>query len=279
MARNAGDDRQPPTAFDESQIQSAYPDGIERHYWHIVRNRVLEYWLERLNLGGKRLLEVGCGKGLVVRHLVQKGFDCDGVELARVSPLPDIRDRIQTGRRAEDLSSDARASVRALLLLDVIEHLPDPEEFLAALTRVFPSVSHVLVTVPARAELWSHWDDYYGHYRRYDIPALRRLADHVPGIRLTGARYFFHLLYVPIRLVNLIRRKRSVVVTAPGGLARLLHSLLARLFLAEYHLLPGRLRGASLIASFEVSRATVKGAAGRSVAPGPPPASRRSPGP
>ena len=171
-----------------------------------------------------------------------------------MSPLSEVDDRIQTGIRAEDLSPEARASVRALLLLDVIEHLPDPEEFLAALTRAFPRVSHVLVTVPARGELWSRWDDYYGHYRRYDIPALRRLADRVPGIRLTAARYFFHLLYVPIRLVNMIRRERSVVVTAPGGLARLLHGLLARVFLAEYHLLPGRLRGTSLIASFEVSR-------------------------
>lgn len=252
MSSSHLDGQQPSTAFVETQFRSSYPDGIEHHYWHIVRHRVLEYWLERLKLRGERLLEVGCGRGVVVQHLAKRGFDCGGVELARVDPLPSVRDRIHVGRRAEELAPETRASVKALLVLDVIEHLPDPEAFVTGLTTAFPGVRRILLTVPARSEVWSRWDDYYGHYRRYDIPALRRLADRVPAVRLRSAQYFFHLLYLPMWLVNLARRKRSVVVTSPKGLARPLHVLLATLFLADYHLLPGHLGGTSLIADLEV---------------------------
>lgn len=77
------------------------------------------------------------------------------MELAAVEPLEGIRDYVVTGIEANKLAPEKRNSFSVLLLLDVIEHPPDPKTFLSDLMADFPQVRHVIITVPARAELWS----------------------------------------------------------------------------------------------------------------------------
>jgi SAM-dependent methyltransferase len=189
------------------------------------------------------VLDVGCGRGLTVDFLRKAGVDCHGVELADVQPLSDVRPFVFTAQDAFALPEDLRRRVTVVLLLDVVEHLPAPEAFLADCVLHFPSLSRLILTVPARPELWSNYDDFYGHVRRYDRGALETLIRPV-GTRDAAAGYFFHALYPVMRAQLAAAAERPLAHQAPRW--RWPHRVAARLFDLEERLLPARWYGTSL---------------------------------
>src|SRR5262245_37209792 len=102
--------------FDQEQFDHAYPAGIENNWWNVARNLVLDSELARarrsgLVSGSPRILEIGCGRGIVVQHLLSCGWDVWGVELATPTRVGGIEDRVITGVDARNLPSAFRASV------------------------------------------------------------------------------------------------------------------------------------------------------------------------
>src|ERR1051325_3501464 len=69
------------TAFTDEQYANPYPPGIERSYWHRARNRILLRRLAPVLAPRARILDIGCGPGIVVDHLRREGLDCAGVDL------------------------------------------------------------------------------------------------------------------------------------------------------------------------------------------------------
>ena len=189
------------------------------------------------------VLDVGCGRGITVDFLRKAGIDCLGVELAEAQPLPGVRPFVFTSQDAFALPEDLRRRVTVVLLLDVVEHLPAPETFLADCVRHFPSLSRVILTVPARPELWSNYDEFYGHARRYDRDSLQALL-RPTGTRRAAAGYFFHALYPVLRAQLAVGSERPLAHSAPRW--RRLHRMAARLFDLEERLLPARWYGTSL---------------------------------
>jgi hypothetical protein len=189
------------------------------------------------------VLDVGCGRGLTVDHLRKSGVDCHGVELADVQPLPGVRPFVHTSQEAFALPEELRRRVTVLLLLDVVEHLPAPEAFLAGCADHFPSLSRLIVTVPARPELWSNYDDFYGHVRRYDRGSLQALIRPLAS-RRAAAGYFFHVLYPVMRAQLAVSSARPLAHQAPRW--RWPHRLAAGLFDLEERLLPAGWYGTSL---------------------------------
>ena len=231
------------SAFDQGQFDEAYPPGIEDTYWHLARCRILEKQVRAGN--GKRVLDVGCGRGIVVEYLLARGIDCYGVELSPVPVPAHLSGRLQTGVLAEELDETARLATDTIILGDVIEHLPDPVQFLTTLRDAFPNLKSLIVAVPARQELWSNYDEHYGHYRRYDRKMLEETLT-ASGFIVEESSYMFRLLYLPARLLLAIQKKRSVRLKGAGSLG-LLHQLAARLIEADFHLLPASTYGLSVI--------------------------------
>ena len=229
------------TEFDHNQFDLAYPPGIEHHYWQLARHRIILDELKRLGPTPK-VLEVGCGCGLVVKYLRDRGVECRGAELSQAPVVDGAGDFVTVGIPAQELPEAERLGFDTLMLLDVIEHLPDPAGFIGDLLGAFPNVRNLLLTVPARQELWSNYDEFYGHLARYDLGMIDALSREL-GWRVGVNRYFFRLLYPPARMI----KSRSVQITAPGACSRWLHRLIAGLAVAEYHLLPGGLPGTSII--------------------------------
>lgn len=237
------------SAFDQEQFKSIYPEGVERHYWNRCRNRVIARMLRRMGAHGP-MLEVGCGKGLVVAALGAMGHDITGVDIAQVDPVAAAAGRVRAGTDAFDLPGEERQRYRTLLLLDVIEHLEDPPGFVRRLSQAFPSVEWIIVTVPARQELFSAHDTFNRHLRRYDLGLLRRHLD-PRGDRPLNAAYFFHGLYPLAWLqARLSKQRRRFNAPAPG-LPSLLHGVLAALLYAEHRMLPGSWPGTSIIAALK----------------------------
>jgi SAM-dependent methyltransferase len=230
------------TEFTLRQYDESYPPGIERHFWNSARNAIIATTLAQTDMATGSLLEIGCGTGIVLDHLRRSGIDCIGCDLAN-APVPDrLRGFVSTGTDFRTLPVETRNNIDGVLLCDLIEHVPNAASFLAEIRAALPRVRRILVTVPARKELWSVWDEHYGHHRRYD-PASLEADLRQGGFEPLSIRYFFHSLYGAMYVA---RRRRSETIAAPRWL--LPHRLMAMAFRAEYALLPYRMPGTSLIA-------------------------------
>lgn len=243
------------TTFSEQQYDLAYPDGIERHWWTLARSHIVTDAITRYAPADGPVLEVGCGRGVTVKNLRASGIAASGVELAAVRPLVEVASYVKTPVDAVALPEDERGQYQTLLLLDVIEHLTDPDAFIRSLTAAFPQLSLLIVTVPARRELWSNYDEFYGHHRRYSLLMLKQLAESI-NCELVQVSYLFHALYVPARLMAALGRKRQTAITAPQAWQVWLHRMMALVFKLEYHVLPKSIKGTSAIACYRLVRRT-----------------------
>jgi hypothetical protein len=237
------------TTFSEQQYDMFYPPGIEHHWWTVARNRLLAKILRRNSDSNDVFLEVGCGRGLVVKSLKDSGFNICGVELADVKPMDKAQQMVISGTDACDLPIEQRAEITGLLLLDVIEHLAEPEQFLRRLEESFPKLSVVIVTVPARKELWSNYDSFCGHYRRYSLGMLEELSSNL-NWTAKSMGYFFRLSYFPMRLMTLFGIDRNISFTPPGKIMRLLHYSVSVVCQMEQLLVPRQIRGSSAYAVY-----------------------------
>lgn len=115
----------------------------ERH----VRNLISRYGR------GERYLDIGCGTGLLLRHLPpgSVGIDLNPRHLARARRYAP-QARVDLGD-AEQLSFPD-ASFSTIVCTEVIEHLVRPELALAGMHRVLQPGGVVIGSTPRRALLW-----------------------------------------------------------------------------------------------------------------------------
>ena len=148
------------------------------------------------------IFDVGGGNGFVSRGLMDAGFDVavvePGVEGARNAARRGIPTVICA---TTDEAGFAPASMGAIGLFDVVEHVADDEAFLRAMHRLLQPGGRLYVTVPAYALLWSDEDELAGHHRRYTRSRLERVAVRA-GFQVRHATYFFRPLPLPILLLR-----------------------------------------------------------------------------
>jgi len=240
------------TEFSTEQFRQIYPDGIENHYWNHARNAIILRFLKKCGLENHEILEIGGGRGVVTRYLHEKGIPCQGVELAPVEPVKGTKGYFFTGKNAFDMPESFRNKFTAVMLFDVIEHIENPLDFFDKILRSFPNAGNIVITVPARQELWTNYDDYNGHFRRYSMGDMKALTS--AKIIYKQGGYFNHMLY-PIFLLyaNLIKQ-RETKLHAPAGIMIGVHRVLSWILQLDNILLPLSWRGTSCIALFKIIR-------------------------
>ena len=73
----------------------------------------------------------------------------------------------------------ADATFDLVCALDIIEHVEDDDGALSELSRVAKPGSALLISMPLHPSLWTSFDDFVGHKRRYEPPQLlSKLAGH-----------------------------------------------------------------------------------------------------
>lgn len=110
-----------------------------------------------------RLLQVGCGYGLLLDEARRRGYDVEGVELSAEGSR---YAREQLGLTVHEMAVEEMQlegkRYDALVLVDVIEHLEDPVAVLDRLLRVLEPDGAVLIVTPDPLSLTarvagSHW--------------------------------------------------------------------------------------------------------------------------
>ena len=94
----------------------------------------------RRHFHGRKLIEVGCGKGYFLDHLQAQGYDVTGIDPAYEGDNPGVvKARFERGL---GLSADA------VILRHVLEHVPDPLPFLASIADANGGKGHIYIEVP-----------------------------------------------------------------------------------------------------------------------------------
>lgn len=186
-----------------------YRELYERHWWWRAREVLLLEELERRCPPGGwgRILDVGCGDALFFDRLERFG-QVWGVEPAGelVTETNRHRSRVHVG--PFDATYTPGLRFRLILMLDVLEHMPDPAGALHHAASLLEPSGWLLATVPAFRVLWTAHDDYNSHRDRYTVQSFRALAAS-GGFETDAARYLFHWLF-PAKLVV-----RAVEAIAP----------------------------------------------------------------
>lgn len=149
-----------------------------RYWWFVNKRRLVHQLLNRFAPAKGQVLEVGTGGGFLARELARAGWEVISSDLYPGA----ARFALEHGAKgALAFDADKRwpfvdAAMDAFLMLDVLEHLEGDVEALREAHRILRPGAIGIVSVPAYPFLFSAWDQYNHHYRRYMLSRLVRAA-------------------------------------------------------------------------------------------------------
>lgn len=165
-----------------------------------------------------RILEIGCGQGGLATKLAEIG-DYVGLEPDATS-FRIARERLRTSgagevrnARFEDLS--ASDSFDLVCAFEVLEHMPDDHATLTEWKTRVAAGGLLMVSVPGYQQRFSKYDEYVGHYRRYEPEQLAELLRAIGLEDVRVVNYGFPFSYV-VEFVNLQIARRRMSKRADG---------------------------------------------------------------
>lgn len=110
---------------------------------HEINPLRLNYINEAVSLAGKKVLDVGCGGGILSESMAQKGAEVTGIDLGekalKVAQLHSLETGIAVNYRliaVEQLAQEAPASFDVVTCMEMLEHVPDPASVVLACSRL-----------------------------------------------------------------------------------------------------------------------------------------------
>jgi SAM-dependent methyltransferase len=190
----------------DQKFPSEWYDASEAsHFWFRWRLAALRRALADAcvsEIEARHVLDIGCGSGVLAAQLEDStNWTVDGTDL-NLRALERCRPR-----RGKTLYYDVTeervelvGSYGAVILFDVLEHLPDPRALLRSALRHLAPGGLVLINVPALPALMSAYDREAGHLRRYTTQSLLTEVEGL-GVSTCVLRYWGFSL-VPLLLAR-----------------------------------------------------------------------------
>jgi SAM-dependent methyltransferase len=149
LGRSVASGFDPGAYYTGGYFSGAHSDGYAdyRGAEHVLRREFARAvgFLRRFRPGG-RLLELGCAYGFFLQE-AKPFFDVAGIELAQDAAAHCRREGLNVLQGGADEAALAQLGrMDAIVLLDVIEHLPDPRETLALCARHLAPGGVVMIT-------------------------------------------------------------------------------------------------------------------------------------
>lgn len=101
-------------------------------------------WIDRqVGLAGKKVLDVGCGGGILAEGMADRGADVMGIDLGEKALKVARLHLLESGRRvdyrlvsAEALAEDMPGAFDVVTCMEMLEHVPDPASTVRACARL-----------------------------------------------------------------------------------------------------------------------------------------------
>lgn len=117
---------------------------------HEINPLRLNYINDAVSLKGKRVLDVGCGGGILSESMVEIGAKVVGIDLGEkalsVAQLHSLESGIEVDYRliaAEALAETEAATYDVVTCLEMLEHVPDPASIVSACAKLVKPGGHV----------------------------------------------------------------------------------------------------------------------------------------
>ena len=146
-------------------MQNADPNELEKfsqlaHRWwdpksefkplHEI-NPLRAAWIENLaSLKDSKVLDVGCGGGILSERLAQRGAEVTGIDLSDKALAVARLHLLESGAKvdyrkiaAEELASEAAGTYDVVTCMEMLEHVPNPASTIAACAALVKPGGHV----------------------------------------------------------------------------------------------------------------------------------------
>lgn len=209
--------------LDESSYREMYDGNAHVHTADDLTRRTYDVWLDRFQAFRKtgRLLEVGFGAGSFLEHAATRGWSCYGTEIGDTS-VPRLAERFPPGHLHHGYLEDApfirnlEVPFDVAVLIEVLEHIPDPSVTVATLKRVLRPGGALWLTVPnyssaSRRLLRERWREFTlpRHVTFFTQDTLKRFL-HPRG---------FSVQRIETRGFNVVDAAEAIIAAVRGGRA------------------------------------------------------------
>lgn len=161
--------------------------GVDVEFAVDMARHVAAYRWAMTQAAGKTVLDVACGEGYGTAMLAETAAQAVGIDRAEAVVAASARYRAPNlAYHSTDLGRlpTIEEQYDVVASFQVIEHVPDPVDFLAGLKHCTAPGGRILVTTPNR--LMTVSENPY-HLREWTAPELLALAQPVlPGVRVLG---------------------------------------------------------------------------------------------
>lgn len=189
--------------------------NLENTYWWFQGRKKIIFELMRkyvlLELNNPRILDSGCGTGLILTELNKYGFTI-GLDISSKA-LSYCKDRGITKLIKAQVSNlpikDNTCDV--VVSLDLLEHIENDNEVLKEYHRVLKKDGFICLTVPAHPFLWSEHDEALHHFRRYTKKEFKAtlLKNNFKIVRYSYVISFTFFPIVIYRFLSKILKKKN----------------------------------------------------------------------
>lgn len=176
-------------------------DKIFTHWYYVSKWNALKNFIQISDY--RETLDIGAGSGIFTKFLQES----PGLEKSVCLDIGYSSDFEETynGRTIQFRRSIEKSEADLVLMMDVLEHVPDDTEFLKQYVSKLKPGSHILISVPAFQFLFSGHDYFLEHFRRYNSRTLINAVEK-SGLTVIRHSYFFGFLFPMIAVLRLLSR-------------------------------------------------------------------------
>lgn len=174
----------------------------DNYWWFLARREIISKTIKKsLKIAtDEYILDVGCGTCGMAEYL-SKDFNVVAIDTSELA-LEYCKKRGVEHSFLSTLDSFPKGqyNIKAITILDVIEHIEDDKSIVEQLYDSLPTGGYLIASVPAYQFLWSFHDEVHKHYRRYSLSNFKRLISNA-GFQIQFATYFNSFLF-PVALAK-----------------------------------------------------------------------------
>ena len=129
---------------------------------HEINPLRLNYIDERVGLAGKKVVDVGCGGGILSESMALRGADVTGIDMGdaplSVARLHSLESSVGVNYRkvtVEELAEEQPGQYDVVTCLEMLEHVPDPDSVIKACSKLLkPGGQVFFATINRTPKSW-----------------------------------------------------------------------------------------------------------------------------
>ncbi|KEQ17763.1 3-demethylubiquinone-9 3-methyltransferase [Endozoicomonas numazuensis] len=129
---------------------------------HEINPLRLNYIDERVGLAGKKVLDVGCGGGILSESMALRGAEVTGIDMGdaplSVARLHSMESEVEVNYRkipVEELAEEMPGTFDVVTCLEMLEHVPEPASVIRACEKLLkPGGQIFFATINRNAKSW-----------------------------------------------------------------------------------------------------------------------------